>query len=40
MKRAGEKKSNKFALLFAATIVAIVDVYSVLFTQSFSGKTS
>ena len=40
MKRAGEKKSNKFALLFAAIVAIVVIVAGFLFFNPFSGKTS
>ena len=40
MKRSGEKKSNKFALLFAAIVAIVVIVAGFLFFNPFSGKTS
>lgn len=40
MKRAGEKKSNKFALLFAAIVAIVVIVTGFLFFNPFGGKTS
>ena len=40
MKRAGEKKSNKFALLFASIVAIVVIVAGFLFFNPFSGKTS
>lgn len=40
MKRAGEKKSNKFALLFAAIVAIVVIVAGFLFFNPFGGKTS
>ena len=40
MKRAVEKKSNKFALLFAAIVAIVVIVAGFLFFNPFSGKTS
>lgn len=40
MKRAGEKKSNKFALLFAAIVAIVVIAAGFLFFNPFSGKTS
>ena len=40
MKRAGEKKSNKFAILFAAIVAIVVIVAGFLFFNPFSGKTS
>ena len=40
MKRSGEKKSNKFALLFAAIVAIVVIVTGFLFFNPFGGKTS
>ena len=40
MKRAGEKKSNKFALLFASIVAIVVIVAGFLFFNPFGGKTS
>ena len=40
MKRAGEKSSNKFALLFAAIVAIVVIVTGFLFFNPFGGKTS
>ena len=40
MKRAGEKTSNKFALLFAAIVAIVVIVAGFLFFNPFGGKTS
>ena len=40
MKRAGEKTSNKFALLFAAIVAIVVIVTGFLFFNPFGGKTS
>ena len=40
MKRAGEKSSNKFALLFAAIVAIVVIVAGFLFFNPFGGKTS
>ena len=40
MKRAGEKSSNKFALLFASIVAIVVIVAGFLFFNPFGGKTS
>ena len=40
MKRAGEKSSNKFALLFASIVAIVVIVAGFLFFKPFGGKTS
>lgn len=38
MKRAGEKSSNKFALLFASIVAIVVIVAGFLFFNPFGGK--